>query len=296
VKKYSYTKLVTLVYLIFFYYSFSFPEGFAGDTFIKTPHGYTKIKDLSINDSLLSYDANNNCIESTVTDITKKVIDHYVRLTIADECISIASDQLLYDESHNSWVIAALLKNDDLLKKHKIKVELINESIDVYLISIANYHNFLVTKKNICAHNFFPPIVLGLSIAFGSGGLEIAGISCGFAGLGAFLGYKWRQKHKQSKFVIEPMQFDISQQSNDIVNTNDSQAPGMPTENDGFYPPKKWDGKKVKNPKGPGYGWPDRDGNIWIPTGPKGHGGPHWDVQISGGKKYRNILPGGKER
>ena len=82
----------------------------------------------------------------------------------------------------------------------------------------------------------------------------------------------------------------------DVYHTDDVQAPGKPTEQDGYYPPKKWDGKKVKNPKGPGYGWPDKDGNIWVPTGPKGHGGPHWDVQVPRGRSYRNVLPGGKER
>lgn len=60
---------------------------------------------------------------------------------------------------------------------------------------------------------------------------------------------------------------------------DDAQAPGLPTEKDGFVPPKNWDGKKVNSPKGRGYGWPDNKGNVWVPTGPKGHGGPHWDVQ-----------------
>lgn len=76
-----------------------------------------------------------------------------------------------------------------------------------------------------------------------------------------------------------------------------AQAPGEPTADDGFIPKKNWDGEKVKNPNGPGYGWPDKAGNVWVPTGPNGHGGPHWDVQHpDGGKKYVNIVPGGKER
>ena len=60
-----------------------------------------------------------------------------------------------------------------------------------------------------------------------------------------------------------------------------AQAPGKPTAEDGYIPPKKWDGKKVYSPKG--FGWPDKDGNVWVPTGPKGHGGPHWDVQKAKG-------------
>ena len=74
-------------------------------------------------------------------------------------------------------------------------------------------------------------------------------------------------------------------------------APGQPTAADGYEPPKKWDGKKVKNPNKNGAGWPDKKGDVWVPTGPGGdaHGGPHWDVQTPGGS-YRNVYPGGKVR
>lgn len=59
-----------------------------------------------------------------------------------------------------------------------------------------------------------------------------------------------------------------------------AQAPGKPTEKDGFRPAKNWDGKKVKHFPTGQYGWPDKRGAIWIPTPNTGkaHGGPHWDV------------------
>ncbi|HEV2916639.1 MAG TPA: polymorphic toxin-type HINT domain-containing protein [Candidatus Babeliales bacterium] len=79
---------------------------------------------------------------------------------------------------------------------------------------------------------------------------------------------------------------------------NDAQAPGQPTEKDGYKPPKNWDGKKAKHPKNGKIGWPDDKGNIWVPTGPgaKAHGGPHWDVQHPNGKTYDNVYPGGTIR
>lgn len=69
-------------------------------------------------------------------------------------------------------------------------------------------------------------------------------------------------------------------------------APGQPTEGDGYKPPKRWDGKKVRSPNGKDYGYPDKDGNVWIPigTGGEAHGGPHWDVQKPGGG-YMNVFP-----
>lgn len=73
-------------------------------------------------------------------------------------------------------------------------------------------------------------------------------------------------------------------------------APGKPGEAEGFKEPKggeQW----AKNPSGPGYGWKDRKGNVWVPTGKgaKAHGGPHWDVQLPGGG-HVNVYPGGRVR
>lgn len=78
---------------------------------------------------------------------------------------------------------------------------------------------------------------------------------------------------------------------------NDAQAPGIPTEKDGFIPPKKWDGKKCRHPLNGKVGYPDKKGNIWVPTGPGplAHGGPHWDVQTPSGRS-KNIYPGGRVR
>ncbi|WP_372929916.1 polymorphic toxin type 37 domain-containing protein [Shewanella putrefaciens] len=53
--------------------------------------------------------------------------------------------------------------------------------------------------------------------------------------------------------------------------------------------------KKQPSPNGRGYGFPDKKVNIWVPTGPNGHGGSHWDVQKSSGG-YIYVYPGGKTR
>ncbi len=80
-----------------------------------------------------------------------------------------------------------------------------------------------------------------------------------------------------------------------ISATENAQAPGKPTKEDGYQPPKKWDGEKVKHEDTGKYGYPDKDGKVWVPSGPKGHGGPHWDVQKPG-KGYDNVYPGGTVR
>jgi len=78
---------------------------------------------------------------------------------------------------------------------------------------------------------------------------------------------------------------------------NDAKAPGVPAADDGYKPPKGWKGQTVPNPNGPGRGYPDKGGRVWVPSGPGAgaHGGPHWDVQTPGGG-YVNVYPGGKKR
>lgn len=74
-----------------------------------------------------------------------------------------------------------------------------------------------------------------------------------------------------------------------------AQAPGLPRAEDGYTPPKNWDGKKVKHPQTGQWGYPDKKGDVWVPTGvgPLAHRGPHWDVIDKNGD-HRNVLPGGK--
>ena len=76
---------------------------------------------------------------------------------------------------------------------------------------------------------------------------------------------------------------------------NGPKAPGQPGPDDGYFPPKggpNW----VPNPNpgggGSSWGWEDKKGDVWCPTGQGGrsHSGPHWDVQTPGGD-YRNVKP-----
>lgn len=72
-------------------------------------------------------------------------------------------------------------------------------------------------------------------------------------------------------------------------------APGKPTKEDGFEPPKNSDGEKKPHPKTGQHGWEDNKGNVWVPD-KSGHGGPHWDRVSKDGKSYDNVYPGGKVR
>ena len=66
-----------------------------------------------------------------------------------------------------------------------------------------------------------------------------------------------------------------------------------PPDHPNYKSPKKGD-KKVKNPNGPGFGWTDKGGDVWVWT-PDMHGGEGWTVQQPKGGHY-HAYPGGAIR
>ena len=165
-------------------------------------------------------------------------------------------------------------------------------------------------------HNGLPALAAGISLAFGStpaslsfagasiaaGGVSLlagpAGWAIGAAALGSYALFKVCDKNHKELLQLEMSEGDNSDDnSKNQEKQKQDKAPGKPTENDGYIPPKRWDGKKVKHPKTGQHGWPDDKGKVWVPTGsgPLAHGGPHWDVIDKTGN-HINIMPGGKIR
>lgn len=199
-----------------------------------------------------------------------------------------------------------------------------------YDITVDEFHNFCVTIEDLCVHNVLP-FVAGVTFSWAFGGGFVPAIS-GLLGLGAFVGKALFDGLRGGAIVPNSARIDFDdelfsrlsvrprpsymagkedskddkkgkggQEKPEKKNDNkkpedknlDAQAPGKPTEADGFTPPKNWNGEKEGHRRG--WGWRDKRGSIWIPTGPKGHGCPHWDVQHKDGT-YENIVPGGRRR
>lgn len=225
----------------------------------------------------------------------------------------------------------------DKIKKNKhnkvVAVEERMVKVDVYSIEVEEPHTFLVADKSylvknenhhlFIAHNGLPVLGVGLSFAFGStpasvsfaeATLTAGGIGAKFGPTGVALGiatglgiwgyqYFFGDEKKGGIFYLERAG-QKKESSTDGKNApkckdkeTDAQAPGKPAKEDGYVPPKRWDGKKVKHPKTGQHGWPDDKGKVWVPTGPGAlaHGGPHWDVIDKGGD-HINVMPGGKIR
>jgi Bacterial toxin 37 len=59
-----------------------------------------------------------------------------------------------------------------------------------------------------------------------------------------------------------------------------------------YVPPKKSRGQPHKVRGDRGYGYEDEHGNVWV-WDPRGHAGPHWDVQHPDGS-HTNVYPDGE--
>jgi len=298
-------------------------HGFAQGTLIKSSNDgwwpieqVCKLSHKHNRQSVASYDPHLKClVNQQVKTGAESKTNCYLRIEFDDyRCHDIlcTPTQEFYISSSDEWAPAYTLKSGDtLLSQHNrltkiTSITFIKQSIKIYSIEVKNTHNFFVGYYSILTHNMFLPVALsiGLGGSFGSGA-AMGGAAGGFFGpitfaggiiVGGLIGIAIKIFSENKPLPHYRLAFEADVIDEYLKNDN-AQAPGKPTENDGYFPPKKWDGKKVKNPNGPGFGWPDENGKIWVPTGPKGHGGPHWDVQNPrGGKSYRNILPGGKER
>lgn len=229
--------------------------------------------------------------------------------------------QEFYVPLQENWVPAFKLKQGDMLFSRTRglievrKLIFFEQPLDVYSIEIKKNHNYFVGHYGILTHNMIVPTIFIMSTgtAFGSGAAAGSALSgcfgpiaaMGGAALGGIIGVVIKKIVKKNKVPTYDLCFDIDKIKHERNRTFDvkstevdphgAQAPGKPTENDGFIPKKNWDGKKVRNPNGRGYGWPDDEGNVWVPSGPNGHGCPHWDVQLPNGD-HRNIVPGGRVR
>ena len=69
----------------------------------------------------------------------------------------------------------------------------------------------------------------------------------------------------------------------------------MPNPEAGYVPPKKNPNpQKVRNPNGPGSGWPDNEGGVWVPDN-RQDGGAGWVQQFPDGS-HRHRYPSGHIR
>ena len=303
-------------------------HGFSGDTLIKISDQNTYQRIDALCQNLLktkvyiaSYDTNSaTYVNRLVTLGSTSKTNCYVKLWFDDFLyadISCTPTQEFYVPAINQWIQACRLHVGDLLlgQSHELKqivrIEFITEPLQIYTLEIKGTHNFFVGRHAILTHNMLLPAAASLFVSIPAGGMAGGSIG-GFFGpiafasgmiVGSIIGAVVKAVCDSQTPTYKTPTFDVDYFNNHFrnsVNLKDqqsegAQAPGKPTEKEGYEPPKKWDGEKKRHPKNGKIGWPDSRGNIWVPSGPNGHGGPHWDVQFPKGG-YENVLPGGRIR
>lgn len=262
--------------------------GFAAGTLVKSGNEYIPIEQLNVGDIITCYDFDSGYTERPITHVASSLSSACIFIVANKKEIITSQDQRFYSANKHIWKKASDLEVGDTFETFDNttvieEIFALDQVTLLFDITVQDCHNFLITDDGILVHNFLP-LVIGFSWVFGSSVVEFTGVSLGIAALGKLLSFKL---NKNKAWQAEVVAFDQK------AGNSDAQAPVKPTEKDGFIPPKKGNGEKVKHRRG--WGWKDKRGSIWIPTGPKGHGGPHWDVQHPDGT-YDNIVPGGGVR
>ena len=317
--------------LFFIFTNSQFFAGFITGTLVKTENNLVPIEQLKVGDLVVCQDNNNQSLLRPITSILYNKMASIARLKINNNYIFTDINQQFYLLTEKKWCSVQKIKSGQKLLAHNKDfviledIEIIKITDDVYDLSIEEFHNFFVSQDNILAHNFvvtIPVVAFGLGKAAFFTGVTIktilaavgAGIMCkciqNKTGIpidteigidGTFNGKPIPGVYDKGEEIPKITHHKESQKKNKKHGKErgpaeiDAQAPGKPTEKDGYFPSKNWDGKKIKHPKNGKVGWPDRKGNLWVPSGPNGHGGPHWDVQYPDGS-HDNIIPGGRIR
>lgn len=286
--------------------------GFAPGTMIHVPTGRETIEDVALGDRIISFS------QGVVTErvVHKRVINlnQSVKVCLPCDELIVSVDQTFFLHDGWTWKQAQELVAGDLLFTVQLtpvevkKIEFIHDDQTLYELTVQRSHTLVIGDAGVVVHNAFP-VIIGLSWAFGSGAIEFAGATLGLGVLGTWLGVKLKKyadEYDDIPYVGDVgINFEDSsgegskgkKEVNDESERDDgAQAPGKPTKEDGYKPPKKWNGEKVRHPKSGQYGWPDDSGGVWVSTGKgsRAHRGPHWDVIDKKGK-HRNVLPGGRK-
>src|SRR3954452_5804218 len=96
-----------------------------------------------------------------------------------------------------------------------------------------------------------------------------------------------------SSGVPEPVATPAPAPTPNVANSWTGQAANLPQGGSRPYvPPKKSRGRPHRVRGDRGYGYEDEHGNVWV-WDPRGHAGPHWDVQHPDGS-HTNVYPDGE--
>ena len=264
-------------------------EGFIAGTLVKTAHDYTPIENIQLDDKVICYDFNGHCVERAVTNTIKSHHDSFFEVSISGENVYVAPDHKFFLPHKREWIEAKDLIPGHVLLCHCTEfavvdsVREINEPSEFYDLTVDEYHNFCVSKKDIHVHNVMPLVQFGIQWFFGDplpaifGLVGLGGVGVGMAILKTSDDYK---NHPENKYMSQRIDDELDRMREEHYKET---MPQKPENKDGTFffttysesdrgttfhetrkaddfPPgwtKEW--KKVKG----GEGFIDPDGNKW---------------------------------
>jgi hypothetical protein len=193
---------------LLFYVTLCNGEGFLASTKVKTECGNFSIEHLTINDYLISYGSG----AAWVTAIIRHQINSYIKVHLQDVCIGVAPDQKFLT-AHDGWVAAEQLVPTQLLVTLDNQyipidqIEIVNEQVVAYALTVEPNHTFSVSHHELVVHNVAPFIVIAAKFVFDFGvfaTVEFVGASmaAGIAGLGAYFGIKALHSNTHDRDIV----------------------------------------------------------------------------------------------
>lgn len=290
-------KYTQLCLLVFLYTTPLLADGFVAGTLVKIPTGYIPIEQLSVGDVVLCTDFSGEQIERRITSTISYDVERSIIITVDGVEIYVSSEHRFYQPVQRKWVHVYALTPDDMLLsglKNGVRIDKIiyvDQPVRVYSISVADYHNFYVTTRDICVHNVVPLVAVGLCFAFGAGKVVFTGISVSLAaalGMGTVgFAFKKHQDKQKWKLLMQPKRSGGEKKPDD----EDEKKKNRETARENFEPmtnkkareeANKLGYKEVKDhPCGDTRGKPvfeSPKGNRYISADADGHNGGMWKV------------------
>ncbi len=164
-----------LITLLFVSTNIIYGIGFVENTLVKTSTGYARIADLKVGNKVICYDFKDDCVERPVTYIHKQKHDSYFEVFIAGELIRCASGDKFFLPEGGKWIEAKNLMPGQVLLSHCTEfkpidlVREIDEPVELYDITVEEFHNFCISTNDIHVHNWLPLVQLTMTWTPGIG-------------------------------------------------------------------------------------------------------------------------------
>lgn len=154
-----YCMRLSLLLGLFFMAATLIGEGFVGGTLVCTPQGYVPIEELVVGDQVVTCDFDKGYTVESIVGIESHENTDFIRLEIGDVMIDVAPDHTFFAPFTQEWIQAFdLVKGTCMLGAplqalYIESAEYIDQNVEVYNLSLAKNHNYLVSELNIMVHN-----------------------------------------------------------------------------------------------------------------------------------------------